>query len=216
MQSTKGLKTVCIFDPAIAKAVPAEELIAYARSRKYADIEKYITKGDPPAVYHYRRLSRSVMDRYVDVQPSDEGKSAAAFQYGLLSVDMKREDDGTRIAFAPTGKTSTPDGDIPTLNDKELALFSRAEHVEIGTVIWNASFLPPWFAQPYPVPGSSLALWARTAPPSAEANQSTVPQSNPAPSDSDSATPVPTSPAPKLSAPESERATVVPAGESKQ
>ncbi len=211
MLSTKGLKAVCIFDPAIANAVPSEELVAYARSRNLKDIERYIKKADPPATYHYRRLSRSIMDRFVDVQPSDEGKATAAFQYGLTRVDMKREDDGARVNWQPTGKTGAPDGEIVTLTDKEMELFSRAEHIEIGTVIWNASFLPPWIERGYPVPGSSLSLWARVVPPSVETNQSTAPQNSTARSDSASAPQAQTAPAPETSASESDKVTVAPA-----
>ncbi len=218
MQSTKGLKAVCMFDPAVAAAVPQDELIAYARSRKYDDIKHYIKKGSEPPFYHYRLLSRSVMDRFVDTQPSDEGKAVAAFQYGLTRVDMKRENDGVRVNWAPTGKTGTPDGEIPTLTDREMGpdVFSRIEQVEIGTVIYNASNLPQWIERGYPVPGSSLSLWARVAPPSVGASQSTAPQSNTKPSASGSPTPEATGPAPAPSAPESGKVTVVPAAGSNQ
>lgn len=165
MQSNKDLKAVLIFDPALAGKVPPEEMIEYARTRKIKLVEPYLNGGDKPAIYYYRRISRSVMDRFVDVQPSDEGKAVAAFQYGLLRVDGKREDDGARINWEPSGKINTADGEIRTLTSAEMDTFSRAEQVEIGNVIWNASFLPAWIERGYPVPPSSLALWTRAGVP---------------------------------------------------
>jgi hypothetical protein len=174
--------------------VPPETMIEYGRTRDMKVIERYISPQDRPTFYYHRKLPRSVMDRYVDTQPSDEGKAVAAFQYGVYRVDNRREDDGARVNWEPSGSVQTRDGDIRTLTDAEMELFSRAEQIEIGNVVWNASFLPGWIERGYPLPPTSLALWARTASPSAVASLQMLVPSNSAPSGEGSPVSEPTAP----------------------
>lgn len=206
--SNQNLKAVCMFDPGCA-GVPAETMMEYVRTRKIELVKPYFTAANPPTVYLYRRLSRSIMDRYVDVQSGDESKAVAAFQYGVTGAEQLREQDGNRREWKPTGKTATPEGEIPTLTDKEMEsdLFSRAEQVEIGTVIYNASFLPRWIERGYLVPPSSVSLWARLEHPSADASPSTQPQSSESNSPGAGPQASPTTPEGEKSASGSEQAT---------
>jgi hypothetical protein len=186
LNTTKGLRAVCIFDPSIAQA-GTKVLMEYARSRDYSALEPHIKKGELPTIYHFRRLSRSVMDRFVDLHTSGEARWVAAFQYGVTQIDKLRQEDGTRIDWKPTGKTATPEGDIPTVSDEEMnaGIISRHEYFEIGRVIYDKSCLPVWLAPAFLPPPTSLELLTRPGL-SVGASQPTAPLSNSEPSDTGS------------------------------
>ena len=173
LQSEKGLKAVCIFDPAIAAQLKAGGLMEYAQTRDFSIIEKAIDPTDLPTIYHFRRLPRSIKHNLVDVLPSEEGKCCAAFRYGITHIENMRKEDGTRRELTPTGKTPTADSEIRTLTDEELELFYDCERMEIGRYIYEASHFAPWLKKVYRVPPISLETLTLITM-SVDANPSTV------------------------------------------
>ena len=63
-------KAVCIFDPAVADRIKADRLIEYAQSRDFQLIQGVIDPANPPTIYHFRSLPRSIKHRFVDIEPS--------------------------------------------------------------------------------------------------------------------------------------------------
>lgn len=183
LQSTRGLKAVCVTDPGLyKKGLGDTAIIDYAKTRDFKIIEPILSKPEPPTIYHCRPLSRSVKHRFVDVLPTDEAKYTAAFKYGIVQVDNMRGVDGVRQSFAPSDTADGMDGTkVSVLTEREMDLFYDVEVMEIGRYIYEASSLAPWHVGCYRLPPSLLEIWTAVLQ-SADANQSTASPTNAKPS----------------------------------
>lgn len=173
MLNTTGLrKYVSIVDPALVK-VPQDVMTEYGLKRDFVAIEKYFDPVNHPVIYSTIPIPRSIWDRVVMVQPTDDLKSRACFQYGIALVENLPQEDGVRIQFAPSGSTSTMDGEKAYLTDAEMNRFYPAEFLEIGGCIFRRNFFRPTIDVIYQPPPLLVDQWARQVVQYADANRIT-------------------------------------------
>jgi len=133
--SSKPFAAVCSFDDAIDEPV-GPEAAKYGAYRDDASLQALkLREGEVPETYWCRRLLTSEEREVALAGPNEEELYCAAFARGLVRVEQKRWDDGSRRDW------HRPNDKKP-LTDNELAeFFDRATRVEIGMVIYGRSFL---------------------------------------------------------------------------
>lgn len=162
-----------------------QERLAYAGERDYSKVK--LKPGRKAVVYHVREVPHQLWESFVDAGDSQSEKYRRAFMVGVERVDHLPIDDGSlRERWVPNTKNARTDQIV--MSDDDLQLFSPAERQEIGSVVYNHSFLPKRIAATYLLPSSlhepmtalayrlveqSLATTAAT--PSAEPSDSSGP-----------------------------------------
>lgn len=138
-----------IYDPAIVAVNDMSALGTYAVDR---DETKIVIPTDPaPIMFRCRPLTRT-QRRLVQSQSSDENRREMAFRYGLIAIENLPGPNGPRSWSASRAKDGDPltDGAIEStgLGDRDLW--------EIGSVIYERSFLALGAEPSYLLLGSSL------------------------------------------------------------
>lgn len=176
LETLQTFKIVSIIDPALTK-VAGDVVIKYGQRRNIADIEPFFDNANPPTIYHARRITRSIWNRVVMTQTTDDLKAQACFQYGVVKVDGLHTEDGVRISFEPTGSVSSADGELKYIKDEEMNRFYPDEMIEIGGVIFRKCFFRPTIDVIYRPQPILVEQWGRLEVLSVVANQ-TIPDQN--------------------------------------
>lgn len=182
LDAQKPFRVVSMIDPAL-KSAPQAVVEQYAFRRDIALVEPFFDPGNPPVIYHTRRIPRSIWSRIVMAQPTDDLKAQMCFQYGVIRVENLHTEDGVRLTFVPTGSMDTTDGKLNHIKDEEMSRFYPDEMSEIGGVIHNKSFFRPSIDVIYVPPLMCREQWARSVVYSADASPTTQAPSSARPSD---------------------------------
>jgi hypothetical protein len=160
------IKRVCCFwDTALDRAAvtavdPAtgdSPLGVYVANRDEKTIAPFIVPGKSPTWFNIKHLSRYVMHNLVCKGSTQEDKFSLAFQYGVtLAENVVDANNQIVNQVAPTGKT----GDTSYWTNADLELFSEAEILEVGAVVYNTSFLAPRAVIRYALPFTSQEITA--------------------------------------------------------
>lgn len=141
----KGLKIIVSYDTAIDHAracVPGNggksPLDVYIETRDLAIIQPFIIPAETPTYFNIKPLSRALARRIARAQINEFDSHTLSFQYGVTSVENHVDDSGQLIPlWKPTGVV----GEQSLVTDEELDLFSLGQVREIGSVIYQLSFL---------------------------------------------------------------------------
>ena len=147
-----------IYDPAFR--TDATACAVYGRTREESDMPLR-DPGTPPVWFHYRRLTRSQVYRYVEAAPTDSEKLVRAFQCGVVKVE-----GGPWGTWAPAEATRQ---DHDRMADDELDAFGLADLEEIGAVVLWDSKRPKDLKGGFALAPSSAQVWDAAAYPSADA-----------------------------------------------
>lgn len=113
-------------------------LVEYINTREYSVIEPYLLPAEKPTVFYAQTLSREIVRRIARYSTNEYSNHEIAFQYGVVSVENHVDDTGRLLAnWKPGGIANN----APFITDDELNLFSVAQVNEIGSVIYQLSFL---------------------------------------------------------------------------
>lgn len=132
----------------------------YATTRDFNLVK--LKPGGKPIIYHVREVPHGLWEEYVDAPDAFAEKWKRAFQCGIEKVEHLPQSDGTELStWAPSHKHPRTGATI--LSDEDIRMFSPAERQEIGSVIYNHSFLPRRTTATYLLPSSlqePLTSWA--------------------------------------------------------
>lgn len=163
MKCDDPFKVICPFDPAIDdRRCSFADAVAYGRSRKWEDIERFLRPEPKPMVFHLRPIAASLKDwvasASADSAPSPE-RNERAFAAACFQVDHLWNVDGTRVMWTAQG-ADRPD---TMLTDAERDRFDYVVRQDIGCVAAHRLlFLVRWSAPEYLLPhGSGLLLAQR-------------------------------------------------------
>lgn len=146
----KTIKVITVYDTAInfdkatiidpvTKKSPLNEYIA---TRDFSKIEPYLITGELPTIFHVARLTREMVRRISRIDVNDYTRAEFAFQYGLVRVENHVDDEGkTYPEWKPNGLQSFAGRTETVVSDEEMNVFSVAQVTEIGSVIYQISFL---------------------------------------------------------------------------
>ena len=156
-----------IYDPALKQDALA--CAHYGRTRDEADLP--LRDPDmPPVWFHYRRLTRSQVYRFVEVAPTDQEKLVRAFQCGIVKVE-----GGEHGTWSPVEAKRE---DFDRMSEEELDAFGPCDLEEIGAVILWDSKRPKDCGGGFQLAPGSVQVWDAVAYRSAESDQSTPEKSS--------------------------------------
>ncbi len=177
MDSRKLFPVICIADEAIDP--DNSDVDKYSRERD-PSLLKFLP-GERPAIFHTIRLPTSVVLRSVERMNTEAEKFTMAFMFGVVKVENFVE-EGRRepYTWAPEETIATPSaGKLSAITEEEMNLFTPAEILDVGSVIYQRAFLKkarkPLFV---PQPTSVAACAARIAGYRLVAEQEALQQSN--------------------------------------
>lgn len=166
---TEPKKIICLFDTAINLATadtadPATQkipLVEYAKTRDMAVITPHLILGNLPTVFLIVPLSRAQVNGPVARCSTDHERAVMAFVHGVVAVENAPDANGQIVnKWAPTGVV----GDKFFCTQSDMEFFSPAEVCEIGSVIYQLSFLPRRLWSKLQPPSTSLEILARMGP----------------------------------------------------
>jgi hypothetical protein len=158
-------KVITVYDTAIdfCRASQSDDktgiapLSAYIDSRDISAIEPFIIPAELPTYFTIRPLSRELTRRIARVSTNEYSDHELAFQHGVIMVENHVDDGGRSIpSWKPTGIS----GDRNFITEEELSLFSIAQVDEIGSVIYQLSFLENKSCKRLRLPRTSRELLA--------------------------------------------------------
>lgn len=161
-------------DPAIdTESMPFGVMQEYIEKRDYNSIAKHIKPGMKPTVYHVRAVHHSMWETFVMAGGDhDDIKFRRAFICGVESVDDLYGRDGTAVNFVPTH--NVPGVGKVFTEDEINARFFPNEVLEIGSVIFEHSFLHPRIALTWQLPSTCVGPLVHRKFRSADASPSTA------------------------------------------
>jgi len=139
-------KIIVSYDTAIDHAAAARPdkqtgkspLEDYILTRDLEVIKPFLLPAEQPTYFNIKPLSRQVARRIARAQVNEFDSHTLAFQYGVQSVENHVDDSGNLIPmWKPTGMV----GVDSIVTEEELNLFSLQQICEIGSVIYQLSFL---------------------------------------------------------------------------
>ena len=161
-------KIICIFDTAIDHAAASTPdpvtqkmpLVEYSRSRDLAVISSFFIPGELPTYFTVQPLSRAQMNGPMARCTTDQERAVQAFTWGVIAIEGMVDNNGQPVQkWAPTGVQ----GDRPYCTASDMEAISPAEVQEIGSVIYQLSFLPRKMHGKLQPPHTSLELLDRMA-----------------------------------------------------
>jgi hypothetical protein len=173
-------RAVSIVDPALNISVP--EAFEYVKTRDFKSLK--FQPGEKPTVYHVTEVPHGMWEEYVAATDNVHERYRRAFQCGVERVENLVQPDGVAI---PSWTPSTRHQRLNVLyiSDEECQLFSPYEREEIGSVVYQHSFLARRIKLSYLLPPSLEELFrVRTFRPVASSPSTAEEQSNGAPSES--------------------------------
>lgn len=167
-------KVVYTMDPAIdTESMPFEVMQEYIEKRDYNTIAPYFKPGMKPTVYHVRAVHHSMWETFVMAGGDHvDIRFRRAFLCGIDNVDDLYGRDGTSVNFEPTRNVPGV-GKVFTEDEVNLR-FSPGEVLEIGSVIYEHSFLHPRIALTWQLPSTCVGPLVSRKFRSAAANPSTA------------------------------------------
>lgn len=184
----EAFKTISVLDPALdTESLTKKELYSFVTTRDFAIVDGKWVPGMKPTIFHVHEVPHGLWEQYVmSGTSSDQERCLRAFIAGVSKVENLVGEDGVALtAWQPAEQR----GKHILMTDAESARFSPAEREEIGSVIFNHSFLPRRMPLFSPLPYSVDVHSARRACRRAEPSQITAPAKN---SDAPSASTEPT------------------------
>lgn len=134
---------ISVDDEAIdTESMTLDEMIEYCKTRDIKLLERFRVPGQPPTVYRIRAVPAALWETYVCAGGDHDAiKFRRAFMCGIESVENLRGKDGVAVLeWKPTRPIHGTQ--LCMLTDEECnENFSRAEVLEIGSVIYAHSFL---------------------------------------------------------------------------
>jgi len=130
----------------------------YVETRDIKLIAQYVKPGMKPITYHVRAVHHSMWEGYVMAGGDHESvKYRRAFMCGIDRVEDLPSKDGTTITLEPKLKI----GAIKVFTEDEINdRFAPSEVLEIGSVIFQHSFLPLRNTLTWELPRMCVALLA--------------------------------------------------------
>lgn len=167
-------KTVWTLDPAIdTESMPFDVMKEFLKTRDINIVAKYFKPGMKPTVYHVRAVHHSMWESFVMAGGDHQDiRFRRAFVCGVEKVDDLYGRDGTAVNFEPTMNIAGV-GKIFT-DDEVNSRFSPSEVLEIGSVIFDHSFLPLRTELTWELPSTCVGQLVSRKFRSADANQSTA------------------------------------------
>lgn len=131
-------KVVSVLDDAFDLTL--SERLDYAGTRDLDAYKHKFKPGSKPVFFHVREVPHALWESFVDAADTYPEKYRRAFMCGVEKVDNLPMADGVTLAtWAPSTKNERSGSVI--LSDEDMALFAPCERAEIGSVIYNHSFL---------------------------------------------------------------------------
>lgn len=147
---SERFKLVSTLDPALDLTVA--EMLAYNRERDFATLR--FVPGEKPTIFHVREVPHGMWEQYVAAGDSAHERFKRAFAAGVERVENMVQPDGVSLpSWAPSFRHPRLK-DVTMMSDEECNLFSPAEREEIGSVVYQHSFLPRRIAASYQLPAS--------------------------------------------------------------
>jgi hypothetical protein len=182
------LQLVSVLDPAIdtERMGFRDDMVSYFEKRDFSKLVPFIKPGAKPTVFFVREIPHALWD-WVDAAEGENARSVRAFRCGVYRVENIAQGDGTYLPdYEPTGKLG---GAVIVSEEEMSARFSREECVEIGSVVYQHSFLARRIDLSYQLPASCLAQLLPLPFRSAAANPSGAAPSNAKPLEPTTPTP---------------------------
>ncbi len=189
------LVLVSVLDDAIDdEAMTLAEVARYFESRD-AKLLKY-KPGRKPQLYHTREVKQSLWESVVMSADTEAERYRRAFQCGVFAVENVLQRDGSILpAWKPTEKET----ERGVMLDENAERFSASDRHEIGSAIFQRSFLAPRTVRAYRLPLTcqrelaQRAFRLADATPPSPAPSNSSPSSEPTPARSSETTPAPSS-----------------------
>ena len=181
---SERIETIWSLDPELATSkIDVAVFGEFLRSRESLDTIRHAFSPNGPTLYTIREIPHQLWESFVERADTDEEKYRRAFMMGLVSVKNLYQADGSRLLTWTGSRSMAVDsGQIEVLSEADLKLFSPAERVEIGSVIYQHSFLARRITSCFLLPRSCLARLERRVFLSAESNPISPPTPNEEPS----------------------------------
>lgn len=176
---SERFKVVSVLDPALDLTVA--EAVKYHHERNF-DTLRFLP-GEKPTVFHVREVPHGLWESFVGACNTERERFYRAFAAGVERVENLVQTDGVALpTWAPSQRLPRLK-DVVIMSDEECHLFSPAEREEIGSVVYQHSFLHRKIAVDYRLPASLEELLPRRQFRHAEqSQQAAADQSNAKPS----------------------------------
>lgn len=162
-------RVVSVQDPALSMSVT--EVIEYYKTRDYSLVKP--TPGEKPTVFHVTEVPHALWESYVAASDNAHERHRRAFQCGVEKVENLVQPDGVAIpSWSPSFRH--PNLNVLMLSDEECQLFSPHEREEIGSVVYQHSFLARRIKLSYVLPPSCHELLGHRTFRPAESSPSTA------------------------------------------
>ena len=174
MEDEKPLILVSVLDDAIdTEAMTAKEIVRYYETRDINLLK--IKPGRKPQRYYTREVRQNLWESYVMAADTEAERYRRAFLCGVIRVTdvVQRNGEQTIEKFEPSGIRERG-----CMLEEDAERFSASDRAEIGSVIWERSFLAPRTVRAYRLPPTCLQILALRAFRSADAIQESQAQSN--------------------------------------
>lgn len=152
-------KAVSVIDPALdTEAITEDDMVRYFQMRDFAIVDGKWKPGQKPTIYHLREVPHDLWESFVMRGENESEQFAYAFRAGVVKAENVYGADGVAVALWEPAKKGTN-----AITAKEAERFSPAERAEIGSVVFQHSFLPLRTECIYRLPSSVAAHLARRA-----------------------------------------------------
>ena len=139
---------VSVLDDAIDEdATALSEIVKYFKSRD-AKLLKY-KPGRKPQLYHTREVKQSLWESVVMSADTEAERYRRAFQCGVFRVENVLQRDGSIL---PEWKPTEKETERGVMLDENAERFSANDRHEIGSAIFQRSFLAPRTVRAYQLP----------------------------------------------------------------
>lgn len=135
----ESFRAVSVIDPALDTAsLTYDEIKAYWSTRDFSIVDGKWVPGEKPTIFHVSEVPHGLWEGYVMAAATEQERNLRCFIAGVRRVENLVGEDGVALtAWEPVNKR----GKHLMMTDEENARFSRQECEEIGSVIFQHSFL---------------------------------------------------------------------------
>lgn len=165
-------RVVSVIDPALdTGSLTFDEIQAYVTTRDFSIVDGKWVPGLTPTIFHVREVAHDLWATWVMSAATPEEKHLRCFIAGVSRVDNLVGEDGVALpSWQPAGKR----GKHEMMTDKESERFAWQECEEIGSVIFQHSFLHRRMQLSLQLPSSVVEHLGRRVCRLAELSQNTA------------------------------------------
>lgn len=183
---------ISVLDEAIdTESIQFDTMVQYYKTRDIKLLEQHVHPGQQPTRYLVRAVPHGLWESFVGAAGDNlEMRYRRAFMCGVISVANLRGDDGVSVLeWKPTRPVQGMQDTFIMTDDECNGRFAPSEVLEIGSVIYEHSFLPRRRKLTWPLPPMLFEQLANlTFRPAAPSQTTASTQTSSTPSDGGSQT----------------------------